>query len=701
MNPARLLEHFDRIAEAPDAIPRLRRFILDLAVRGKLVEQDPNDEPASELLKKIQSEKLRLMREGKIKKLSPVRPVLDSHGLFPVPNTWQWIRLIDVVTKLTDGTHHSPENGLQGDYKYVTAKNIKEKGVSLDNITYITSKIHDEIFLRCNPEPGDILYIKDGATTGIATINDLDEPFSMLSSVALLKPSSHIFNRLLLVFLRSPFFYDQMRDNMKGAAITRVTLKRMEPAKLPLPPLAEQYRIVAKVDELMALCDRLEATQAKRESRRDRLASASLKRISQPEDVGNGEEFRESVRFHLNHLPRLTTRLEHIKELRQAILNLAVRGKLVPQDPNDEPADILLENIMLSKEYLFKQKIFRRQKPLPPMNLGDLFTIPKSWKWIRLGDACVNVSDGPHFSPSYVQKHEGVPFLTAGNISKGYIDLSTLKYVSHADHSEFCKRAKPTYGDVLYSKGGTTGVAVVNTLDFDFSVWVHVAILKILQEFICSHYLTMALNSPHCYVQSQKHTHGTSNRDLGLTRMVLITLPLPPLAEQLRIVAKVNELMALCDQLEAQLTTAQTGRSRLLEATLSEALGMSKMPALRASRTVSTRPTPAPRQTERPLQAAKPRLVEPAHTAPQRSVADQPKPTPDSRPQSNPEAILAQMKPGHDYSRAQLCDALGLSVYEWNMAIGALKENGQVIQTGEKRGARYRLNMAGHSLPGA
>ena len=144
---------------------------------------------------------------------------------------------------------------------YVTAKNIKGEGVLLDNITYVSKDVHDEIYSRCNPNFGDVLYIKDGATTGIATINQLKEPFSMLSSVALLKPSEAVFNRYLLWAMRSPFFYAETRGAMKGAAITRVTLSVMAASLLPLPPLAEQKRIVAKVDELMVLCDRLEAQQ--------------------------------------------------------------------------------------------------------------------------------------------------------------------------------------------------------------------------------------------------------------------------------------------------------------------------------------------------------------------------------------------------------------------------------------------------------
>jgi type I restriction enzyme S subunit len=285
MNAEGLLAYYERIADAPDAISRLRRFVLDLAVRGKLVPQDPGDEPASELLKRIATEKVRLLKKGQIRGLSPMN-VEGDEPPFSLPSSWRWVRLGDVLTKLTDGTHHSPPNEPSGDFRYITAKNIKDDGVSLADITYVSRKVHDEIYSRCNPEKGDILYVKDGATTGIVTINDINEPFSMLSSVALLKLPSCLFNRLIVVFLRSPFFYDQMRGFMKGAAITRVTLKRMAPALVSLPPLAEQHRIVAKVDELMALCDRLEASLAPGEDTRCRLLDALLaEALASAEDV--------------------------------------------------------------------------------------------------------------------------------------------------------------------------------------------------------------------------------------------------------------------------------------------------------------------------------------------------------------------------------------------------------------------------------
>lgn len=569
MNPAQLLAHFDRISDAPDAISRLRRFILDLAVRGKLVEQDPRDEPASELLKRIQEEKKRLVKAGEIRKQEPACLIDKEEEPFEIPPGWCWVRLIDVLTKLTDGTHHSPTNLADGDFKYITAKNIKSEGISLVEISYVTAKVHHEIYARCNPEKGDILYIKDGATTGIVTINGLDEPFSMLSSVALLKLSSHVYNRLMVEFLRSPFFYVQMRGFMKGAAITRVTLKRMAPALIPLPPLAEQYRIVAKVDELMALCDRLEEAHAERESRRDRLAAASLHRLN---DGADAEAFHDHARFYFNHLPRLTTRTEHIQQLRQTILNLAVRGKLVPQDPNDEPASELVKRIQAEKTRLAKKGTLASQKLAPSEPKELAFDCPVNWQAVNFSDVCNLVTSGSRGWAEFYSE-TGPKFIRAQNIRFGRLRLEDLACVSLPKKAEGT-RTQVSKGDLLIV---ITGAGVTNPAMFDHDlgeayVSQHVALIKPTATSL-SRWLLLCLMAPvGARAELVERAYGAGKPGLNLDNIRFLRIPLPPIAEQQRIVAKVDELMALCDKLEAQLTTTQTESRRLLESVLHEAL---------------------------------------------------------------------------------------------------------------------------------
>jgi type I restriction enzyme S subunit len=342
--------------------------------------------------------------------------------------------------------------------------------VSLDNISFVTEEVHNEIFCRCDPEKDDILYIKDGATTGIITVNDLDEQFSMLSSVALLKLPEDVYNRLLVLFLRSPFFYQQMRGFMKGAAITRVTLKRMAPALIPLPPLAEQHRIAAKVDELMALCDKLEAAQAKREKRRDRLVAATLHGLNSGDASpapGTRPTFKDSARFYLNHLPRLTTRPEHIHQLRQTILNLAVRGKLVPQEPNDEPVTGLLQRID-QERIKTAEKDRRAEAPVQELLADELrWSVPPSWGWRGLADLVLFID---YRGKTPTKTDSGIRLITAKNVWRGFINLAPEEFLTEATYDGWMTRGLPRAGDILFTTEAPMGNAATVRLHEKFGL---------------------------------------------------------------------------------------------------------------------------------------------------------------------------------------------------------------------------------------
>lgn len=261
-----LQEHFHIFFNEEPNIKKLRETILQLAVQGKLTEHWRTCHPelvegcnsATTLLEKIKAEKEQLIKDKKIKKENPLPAISENEIPYELPDSWVWEYLGNSMLKITDGTHHSPPNIEKGKFKYVTAKNIKNDGIKLSNITYVTKEVHQEIYARCNPELGDLLYIKDGATTGICCINNLDEEFSMLSSVALIKQSQLFFSDYLLSVFRSPYYYELMRAGMSGVAITRVTLTKLKASIIPIPPLAEQQAIVEKVNSLMALCDSLE-----------------------------------------------------------------------------------------------------------------------------------------------------------------------------------------------------------------------------------------------------------------------------------------------------------------------------------------------------------------------------------------------------------------------------------------------------------
>ena len=235
-----LLPYIERYGKAEEHLTALnttfpealKKSILQEAVQGKLVPQNPDDEPASVLLERIRAEKQKLIKAGKIKKSKHESVIITRDKIpyelvdgkerciadevpFEIPESWCWCRLSSLATKITDGTHHSPPNTERGEYKYITAKNIKNTGVSLSNITYVSKEIHKEIFSRCNPEYGDVLLIKDGATTGVVTVNNIEEPFSLLSSVALIKCPQYVDSWYLVYVLRSDLFYKNIRSQMK------------------------------------------------------------------------------------------------------------------------------------------------------------------------------------------------------------------------------------------------------------------------------------------------------------------------------------------------------------------------------------------------------------------------------------------------------------------------------------------------------
>ena len=256
------------INQQHDFPEQLKKSILQEAVQGKLVPQTPTDEPASALLERIRAEKEHLIKSGKIKRdkhesvilrrdnsyyerVDGIERCIDEEIPFEIPESWEWVRLKTISMKITDGTHHSPPNSENGDFLYITAKNVKDDGVSLNNVSYVSKETHNEIYSRCNPENGDLLLIKDGATTGVVTVNNLTQPYSMLSSVALVKLSKLVSAWYLVYVLRSDLFYKIIRSEMKGTGITRITLKQIEPLLIPLPPIDEQQQIINRVSLLL------------------------------------------------------------------------------------------------------------------------------------------------------------------------------------------------------------------------------------------------------------------------------------------------------------------------------------------------------------------------------------------------------------------------------------------------------------------
>ena len=433
MNADRLFALYDRVADAPDAIARLRRFVLDLAVRGKLVEQDPADEPAAELLKRIVEEKTRLVKAGLLRRAKK-DPELSGDDPFELPQNWVWVafgELHNLVRGVTYSKSDVSEEVFEGFIPIVRANNI---GVSLShgNPVYVKrDRVSPDQMLR----RGDFLIALSSGSKNLVgkaayVPDDFDEAFGGFCGVVRLY-DLHL-SGFVDVYLQSDLYRKSIAAGSRGIGINNLKKEVLSNLYFPLPPLVEQRHIVAKVDELMALCDRLEKARAAREEMRDGLTKANLARLSaaDTDDV----TFRSYARFTVDALPALTARADQVKHLRQAILNLAVRGKLVEQDPGEEPASELLRRLAAEKARLVKQGRPKKSKVWPSLDPEDApFDLPTGWSWARFPELGVfgrgKSKHRPRNDPIlYV---DGTyPMVQTGDVarSKGVISTYTNKY---------------------------------------------------------------------------------------------------------------------------------------------------------------------------------------------------------------------------------------------------------------------------------
>ena len=558
MNTGRLLAHYERIADTPNAIPSLRRFILDLAVRGKLVEQDPNDEPASELLKRIAAEKARLVKAGEIKETSPVSPISPNNAPFNLPIGWAWSTIGEICSKTGSGS--TPRGG-KAAYKprgivFLRSQNIYDGGVRLNDVAYIDSTIHERM-LGTTVEKLDLLLNITGGSIGRCCIvpKGLGEA-NISQHVAIIRTAIDGPQRFLHCFILSSYFQAFIIDEQTGAGRGGLPKYKMDRMPVALPPLAEQYRIVAKVDELKALCDQLAAARADREATRDRLAAASLARLDAPDP--DPATFRDHASFALDNLTPLTARRDQIKALRQTILNLAVRGKLVEQDPHDKPAWELLGRIAVGR--------VKEKKAEPKTHRCN---VSPGWVIGSLQSVCVSIADGDHLPPPKTES--GIPFLVIGNIRSQTTDFVGSRFVSPEYYEALDPVRRPRRGDLLYTLVGSYGIPVVVRDDRPFCVQRHIGILR-PSELVDVGFLAVAMESDLAFTQATACATGVAQKTVPLSGLRRLLIPLPPLAEQHRIVAKVEELMTICNWLETNLAKSDETRSSLRDAVLQEAL---------------------------------------------------------------------------------------------------------------------------------
>ena len=537
-------------------IKKLRELILELAVRGKLVPQDENDEPASELLKRIQVEKAKLIAEGKIKKSKPLEPITDEEMPFELPQTWKWVFLPDVsnykVGK-TPSTKSSIYWTTSGDgFNWVSIADLNHDGSVFETNKQITDKAASEVF-RCDPAPAGTILMSFKLTLGKISI--LDGPAFHNEAIISIYPNQSIFKGFLFKVLPARAMDGNSKSAIKGNTLNSESIAAL---LIPLPPLTEQYRIVAKVDELMALCDQLESQHSNATEAHEKLVSYLLDTLTQSQSA---EDFNTNWQRIAAHFDTLFTTETSIDALKQTLLQLAVMGKLVPQDPNDEPTSELLKRILRERDRQIEHEGSRTIANDEIQKSEMYISAPDCWLYCRLGNIARFI-DYRGKTPSKISS--GISLITAKNVRFGYISREPEEYVSATEYESWMTRGFPRVGDMLFTTEAPLGNIAIVDISEKFALAQRVICFKLHDQAIGA-YLKIAIMSDHVQQQLINASTGMTATGIKASKLKEIPVPIPPLAEQHRIVAKIDELMVICDQLKSRFTEANQLQQKLAD----------------------------------------------------------------------------------------------------------------------------------------
>lgn len=480
----------------------LKNSILQRAIEGKLVEQRKEEGTGEELYKLIQEEKNKLIREGKVKKQKPFPEITEEEIPFDIPESWKWVRLGD-IGHWSAGSTPSRNNPqfYGGKIPWLKTGDLNDDYI-IDVPEYITDLALNSTSLQINPTDS-VLIAMYGATIGKLGI--LTKPMTTNQACCACQPFYGIYNLYLFYFLMAS--RRRLTKMAEGGAQPNISRTKIIGVTFPLPPLAEQERIVEKIEALMPLVEAYEKNWQRLEDLNKKF----------PED------------------------------LKKSLLQEAIKGRLVEQRKEDGTGEELFELIKEEKDKLIKEGKIKKQKPLPEITEEEIpFDIPESWKRVRLGEITLKLTDGAHKTPTYT--NEGIPFLSVKDISSGKIDYSSCRFISKKEHDKLFERCNPERGDLLLTKVGTTGIPVVIDTDEEFSLFVSVALLKFPKKLINIYFLKHLINSPLVQVQVKENTRGVGNKNWVMRDIANTIIPLPPLAEQKRIVEKLEELLPLCEQ---------------------------------------------------------------------------------------------------------------------------------------------------------
>ena len=477
----------------------LRSRVLDLAIQGKLTEQLESDGTAEELWQQIQAEKQRLIKEGKLKKEKPLPEISEEEIPFEIPGNWKWVRLSEICQQITDGTHRTPSYQSEG-IPFLSVKNISSGFIDYSDIKYISASEHSELIKRCKPEKNDILICRIG-TLGKAIVIESEKEFSIFVSLGLIKTGSELLSQYIVRSINSGYGVQWIKAHKAGNSMhaDKINLTDLCLMTIPLPPLAEQKRIVARVEEIFRLLDIIDAAQ---------------------------EQYAADA-----------------ESLKAKLITLGIQGRLTEQLANDGTAEELYQQIQAEKQRLIKEGKIKREKPLPEISEDEIpFEIPENWKWVRLGNI-VTVLGGKRIPAgrSLTTDDTGHKYIRVSDMKNLSVDTSNLLYVPE-DIYPSISRYIINKEDVYITVAGTIGRVGTIPDEIDGANLTENADRLVFSD-LDKYWLVYCLYSNAVQKQIEFLTTQVAQPKLAIKRIQEFCIPLPPLAEQKRIVETLERVL--------------------------------------------------------------------------------------------------------------------------------------------------------------
>lgn len=558
----KLLEkHFEIALETPDGITRLRELILKFAMQGKLVTQNANETNANTLLEEIKLEKVRLQKNKLMKRQDELPPIKPNEIPYQIPSSWAWIKLEEICSLITDGTHYTPTYTNQG-IPFLSVKNLSSGFIDFNDTKFISEEEHIELSKRCNPEKDDVLLTKVG-TTGIAVSINTEKAFSIFVSVALLKLVKNKINAKYIEFLiNSPLVKKYSKDGTEGVGNKNLVLRKIREFIIPLPPLEEQKRIVEKIEQLMILCDQLEKQRDRKNNLVSKINNAAINKLVEAHDE---QSLNNAWLFIQHQFETIFSDKKNVVDLKEVILNLAMRGKLVTNNSNDVPASELIIEIVKEKKQLIKDKIITNQRELPAITTNEKkFNLPYGWEWVRLNDYGIWKSGSTPSRSNSLFYDGNIPWVKSGEVKQGKIKFTSETISELA--LEKCSLHINPIGSVLIAMYGAN-IGETGVLEIDAATNQAVCACK-TYSVINNHFMHFLLQSLKSDFISQGA--GAAQPNISREKIIHTIVPLPPVEEQERIVKKVEELFNICDLLEKQIDHSSKKQEQILDAVLAQ-----------------------------------------------------------------------------------------------------------------------------------